>query len=175
MPHWSFITKFSKSLLERIVFFEKKALFRKKFCFLSPQICTPSHNKVKIIFSWKNTPEVFFPNYVFFYLFLCSPIDESYKSNQIFLRKTNFKENFFLQNTLFTFLSSVLCTPADNNVVQKKFIKNEFQKKYLFWKKSFFSKFLCKPIGKFYRTFPKIFSNVIFLTKKHSEECFFFI
>ena len=136
--HWSFITKFSKSLLERIVFFEKKALFEKNFYFLSPKFCTPSHNNVKIIFLWKNTPESFFAKIWFFIFFHMFPHRWIIQNQSNLSEENKFQWFFFSPEYIFTFLSSVLCTPADNNVVRKKFMKNGFQKKYLFWENCFF-------------------------------------
>ena len=97
VPHWSFITNFSK------VFFKEKCLLwkensaKKKFSFLSSELCTPTHNIVKIFFYKKTTKQKqFFPNYVFLSLFVWIPVDDPYKTNLIFLAKaTSSEKNVF--------------------------------------------------------------------------------
>ena len=153
---------------------KRKLSLKNNFYFPSPEFCTPSHNNVKRNFLWKNTPENFFSKICFFIIFLMFP-QRWIIQNQLNLSEENkFQWIFFSPEYIFTFLSSVLCTPADNNVVRKKFMKNGFQKKYLFWKNCFFQNSCVTPLVSFTEPFQKNFLNVIFYDEKiYSEECFF--
>ena len=122
----------------------------------------------------KHARKFFFQNMFFYHFSYVPPAMNHTKPIKSFWGK-QISVIFFSPEYIFTFLSSAPCTPADNNVVRKKFMKNGFQKKYLFWKNCFFSKFLCNPIGKFYRTFPKKFYECnILWRKKILRRMFFF-
>ena len=74
-------------------FLWKESSAKKNFSFLSSEFCTPTHNIVKISFMKTLTKKKhFFPNYIFLSFFVCSPIDESYKTNLIFIAKAIFSE-----------------------------------------------------------------------------------
>ena len=122
----------------------------------------------------KHARKFFFQNIFFYHFSYVPPAMNHTKPIKSFWGK-QISVIFFSPEYIFTFLSSVLCTPADNNVVRKKFMKNGFQKKYLFWKNCFFQNSCVTPLVSFTEPFQKNFMNVIFYDeKKYSEECFFF-
>ena len=113
----------------------------------------------KLLYRNTQRKNYFSQNMFFLFSVLCSPIDESYKTSQIFLRKTNFSEkNFFskLISLLFYHRSSVstLITMS----FEKSFMENGFHKKQLFWKKAFFQRSCVIPLVNFTGPFKKLFS-----------------
>ena len=130
----------------------------------------------KEIFYEKTRQKIFFPKYVFSSFFLCSPSDESYKTNQIFLRKTNFSEFFFLQNTYLPFYLQSSVPPLITMSFEKNSWKTVFKRSIYSEKTVFFQNSCVTPLVSFTEPFQKNFMNVIFYDeKKCSEECFFFI
>ena len=118
----------------------------------------------------------FFSKICFFIIFLMFPLRRIIQNQSNLSEENKFQWIFFSPEYIFTFLSSVLCTPADNNVVRKKFMKNGFQKKYLFWKNCFFQNSCVTPLVSFTEPFQNVFMNVIFYDQKiYSEECFFYL
>ena len=95
------------------------------------------------------------------------------KQQIFYLRTTNMKQRIFSPKYSFSFLSSLLCTPTDKNVVQTKINEKCFSLKLVFLNKKFFSTILCNPFGKLSRTFQKsFFSEINFYDEKKSEERF---
>ena len=89
VPHSSFITNVPKLFLERIIFCAMSVLRKRNFLFYLPNSVLPLKTMSKK--TYRNTyQKKFFQKMFFLPWFVCTPIEESYKTNQIFLKKTNF-------------------------------------------------------------------------------------
>ena len=110
-----------------------------------------------------------------FYLFFMFPHRWIIQNQSNLSEENNFQWFFFsrIHYLLFYLRSSV--PPLITMSFKKNSWKTVFKKSIYSEKESFFSKFLCKPIGRFYRNFPKNFYECnFFWRKKILRRMFFF-
>ena len=113
-PFDNFFRTIKKTFFLKIILYNQKKVLGKLFFFFQYW-----HSRLPLITKllktrfWKNTYCRFFLQSFFLSLSscVCTPIDESYQTNQNFLRETNFTENMLSPKNIVSFLPSVLCTP----------------------------------------------------------------
>ena len=110
----------------------------------------------------------FFRNMFFLSLIVCSPIDESYRTNLIFSAKTKSSETTFSPNYIFSFVPSVFCTLNDIFVIQRSFSRKSFSEQLLFLKYNFeiLLSFLCKPLIIYNKPFKNLINLKVILCLK---------
>ena len=139
VPHWSFITNFSK-VFQREMFSVKRKFCKKESFFLSSEHCTPTHKIVKIFF-YKNTyqTKTLFSKICFFIfnrMYLHWWILQ-YQSN--LFSKSNFRwKKHFLQIIIFPLYRRPSVPSLRILSFQKTFHGNSFQKKYFSWILNFY-------------------------------------
>ena len=170
-PHWWIIRKQSTFFEDNKI--QRRKSFLQNIVFLSYRRSTapPLITTLFKIFFWKN---IFLEKHFFQIIFFVFIINRVYPywwiiPNQPIL----FMENKFLWKKMVSpkfkgsFLTSVLSTPSDNNVLHRK-----FHKKCFFFIKTFlpsykfFLTFICHPIDFFYQAIQNYFFMIFFPWRK---------